>query len=160
MSSNRVQLLLLQRDHAWSKEEWIVPLSVALEGVTAETAAWEPRGGGNSIWQTVLHINYYNERLLKRLTGEPLGITLPTNDATFEGAGGSADEEQWQDTVRRTHELAAKLREVIARYSDEDLEKPYGNWTVGEELATWMLHDAYHSGQVVLIRRQLGNWRG
>lgn len=159
MGLNRAQLLLLQRDHAWSQEEWIVPLAVALDGVTAETAAWEPKGGGNSIWQTMMHINYYNDRLLRRLAREPFGTSGPSNDATFEGAGSAADEEGWRKTVSQTHATSARIREVIAGYSDEDLDKPYGPWTVGEQLAAWMLHDAYHSGQIVLIRKQLGKWR-
>ncbi|MDQ6421513.1 DinB family protein [Paenibacillus sp. LHD-117] len=158
MSMNRVELLLLQRDQSWSREEWIVPLGVALEGVRASVAAWKPQGGGNSIWETVRHINFYNDRLL-RLTGEPLGEGAASNDATFLGEGGSEDEAAWQATLGRTHELADRLRETIAALSEGDLEKPYIESTVGRQLADWMLHDGYHSGQVVLIRKQLGDWR-
>jgi uncharacterized damage-inducible protein DinB len=159
MSFTRVQLLLLQRDESWNQEEWIAPLAVALDGVTAEVASWKPGGSGNSIWETLLHMNYYNERMLKRLIGEPLEARLPSNDATFEGAGGAKDEDGWRETARKAHELSAKLREVLAGLADEDLDKPIDNSTFGKALASWMLHDAYHCGQVVLIRRQLGNWR-
>lgn len=159
MRLNRIELMLLQRDQSWSREEWIVPLSVALDGVTADAAAWEPQGGGNSIWQTVRHINYYNGRMLARLTGEEPGQGLETNEATFEGSGGAKDEEGWRKELAHTHALAGKLREAIAALADDDLEKPFGSSTFGEELAAWLLHDGYHSGQVVLIRKQLGVWR-
>ncbi|RJE85162.1 DinB family protein [Paenibacillus sp. 1011MAR3C5] len=158
MELNKVELLLLQREQAWDKEEWIVPLAVALDGLTAKVAAWEPVGGGNSIWQTLLHINYYNEDLLYRLRNQPLGPRV-TNKATFGTTGQPDDEEGWQAVVARAHELAEGLRETIASLSDEDLEKPFASSTIGQELSIWLLHDAYHSGQIVLIRRQLGAWR-
>lgn len=158
MGLSKVELLLQQREEAWNKEGWVVPLAVALEGLTAKAAAWEPEGGGNSIWQTLLHINYYNEDLLYRLRNLPLG-TRVSNKATFGITGSADDEAGWQSVVARTHELADGLQETISSLSDEDLEKPFGGSTIGQELARWQLHDAYHSGQIVLIRRQLGDWR-
>lgn len=158
MGLNKVELLLLQREQVWDNEAWIVPLSVALDGVTSEVAAWQPQGGGNSIWQLLHHVNYYNEEILNRLTDQPLGTRI-NNRATFGSIGRADDEAGWLETVARTHELAERLREVIASLTDEDLEKPFASTTIGQELAVWLLHDAYHSGQIVFIRRQLGAWR-
>lgn len=80
MSITPVDLLVVQKDNTWDVEEWIVPLSTALEGLTAEQAAWAPPGGGNTIWQTVNHINYYNGRMLSRLKGIEPGPRFETNE--------------------------------------------------------------------------------
>ncbi|WP_068785122.1 DinB family protein [Paenibacillus phocaensis] len=159
MSVRATDLLALQKDNTWEEEEWIVPLSTALAGLTAEQAVWAPPGGGNTIWQTVNHINYYNERMLSRLTGVEPGARVETNEETF--AVGTADEASWTDVMAETKRIQLELREVIASLSEDELEAPYANTneSVGRELSRWMLHDAYHAGQIVLIRRQQGSWR-
>lgn len=161
MSVNAVDLLVLQKDNTWELEEWIVPLSTALAGTTAEQAVWAPPGGGNTIWQTVNHINYYNERILSRLNGIDPGATVDTNEETFVGTGGTLDETAWADVLAETKRIQLELREAIASLSGDDLEAPYGNSeeSIGRQLSRWMLHDAYHAGQIVLIRRQQGSWR-
>lgn len=161
MSVSAVDLLVLQKDNTWELEEWIVPLSTALAGVTGEQAAWAPPGGGNTIWQTVNHINYYNARILSRLKGIDPGTAVETNEETFAGVGGSQEEAAWAVVQSETKRIQLELREVIASLSESDLEAPYANSneSVGRQLARWLLHDAYHAGQIVLIRRQQGSWR-
>lgn len=161
MSVNPVDLLVVQKDNTWDVEEWIVPLSTALEGLTAEQAAWAPPGGGNTIWQTVNHINYYNGRILSRLRGINPGPALEKNEDTFAGTGGTSDEAAWADVLAETKRIQQELREAIASLTDEALEAPYANTgeSFGRELSRWLLHDAYHAGQIVLIRRQQGSWR-
>lgn len=161
MSAGPVELFVVQKDNTWNVEEWIVPLSTALEGLTAEQAAWAPPGGGNSIWQTVNHFNYYNERMLSRLRGFEPGPRFETNEETFNVTGDAQDEAAWADVLAETQRLQLELREVIASLTDEALAAPYVNTgeTYAHELSRWLLHDAYHAGQIVLIRRQQGSWR-
>lgn len=160
MSITPVDLLVVQKDNTWDVEEWIVPLSTALEGLTAEQAAWAPPGGGNTIWQTVNHINYYNGRMLSRLKGIEPGPRFETNEESFNGTG-VQDEAAWEDVLAETKRIQLELREVIASLTAEALAAPYVNTgeSYGHELSRWMLHDAYHAGQIVLIRRQQGAWR-
>lgn len=161
MPKDRASLLLLQKEQTWNQEEWIVPLSTALEGLSDEQAAWQPPGGGNTIRETVNHLNYYNGRNLNRLSGIAGGPQAQSNEATFENQAGQADHAElaWDDLFRQTAEIAAGLREAIARLTEDDLNKPVGEITLGEHLASWLLHDAYHAGQIVLIRKQQGSWR-
>ncbi|MBD2871273.1 DinB family protein [Paenibacillus arenilitoris] len=143
MSKNRVDLLALQKSNTWDQVEWIVPLVAALDG------------GGNSTWQTVNHVNYYNERMLNRLTGKSVGSGASSNEATFgEPDAGGGDEREWRENDARTHAIASELSAAIAALTDADLDKPYGSSTLGEKLARWMLHGAYYSVQIVLIRKQ------
>ncbi|GAB2724373.1 DinB family protein [Paenibacillus thermoaerophilus] len=157
MKRSRIDLLLLQRDHSWEKEEWFPPLSVALEGVSAREASWKPPGGGNTIRQIVRHINYYNERLLDRLAGKSPKYDN-SNDATFGEPGEDEDESGWRATLEQTRRIAEELRKAMAALSDDDLDNTLSSATIGEQLALWMTHDAYHTGQIVLIRKQQGTW--
>ncbi|MGG6309859.1 DinB family protein [Paenibacillus macerans] len=161
MSLNAIELLVLQKDNTWELAEWIVPLATALEGVTAQQAAWPPPGGGNTIWQTVSHINYYNQRILSRLKGIDPGARVETNEETFAVNDDGQDEKAWADALAETKRIALELRDAIAGLSESDLKAPYATTTesTGRELSRWMLHDAYHAGQIVLIRKQQGSWR-
>lgn len=147
----------MQRELSWEKEEWFVPLAKALEGVGAAEAAWQPPGGGNTIWQTVNHINYWNHRMLGYMTGAtmPKGIT---NDETFGEPGSPDDTAGWAATMERTQQVAERVRAVLAELTDADLAKPLGSGTYGAALPSWLTHDAYHTGQIVLIRKQQGSW--
>lgn len=69
------------------------------------------------------------------------------------------DHEGWQETLKEAEALVNQLLVAITALNDADLDKPLGSDTLGAELSRWTLHDAYHSGQIVLIRKQLGTWR-
>lgn len=152
------ELLRLNWEICYDKEDWFLPVAEAVSGVTAEQANWRPDGGrANTIWETLNHLIYYKERLLKRWTGEetayPKGVT---NEDTFTVE--ATDEAAWEQTVRRSHDVHLAIRERIAGLKDEDWE----NAIPSRQLDTWLnslaMHDAYHAGQIVLIRKLQGSW--
>lgn len=148
--------------HGWAtsydKEDWFTPVGDAVQGIGAEQASWKPEGGrANSIWETLNHLTFYKERLLKRLTGEetayPEGVT---NDDTFrvEDTGEAA----WAEAVARSRAVHAAIRERIAALGDEDWEgavpgRPLDGW-----LYSLIQHDAHHGGQILLLRKLQGSW--
>lgn len=158
MSRSQVEFLRLTREYSWDKEAWFPPLADGLKDLTVAQAAWQPTGGGNTIWQIVNHLNYYNQRLLHRITGEPLGPALADNYATFGAGDQAADEAAWQSTVEQTRAIAAGWARVLAELTDADLDRPLPQGTLGEALVAWIGHDAYHTGQIVLLRKQQGSW--
>lgn len=40
------------------EENWFVPMTRALDGLTAEQAAWRDESTNNSIWQNVNHLSF------------------------------------------------------------------------------------------------------
>ncbi|HYG57650.1 MAG TPA: DinB family protein [Symbiobacteriaceae bacterium] len=156
MTRDRMDLLLKLKDFGWNQEGWFAPLAAALEGVTAAQASWQPPGGGNTIWQTVNHLNYYNGRLLRRFTGQPLEQGLPDNDSTFAVQEGA--EAQWLAALEQTRHIADGLRGVLGEMTDQDLGKPFNDGTLQDTLVSWIMHDVYHTGQIVLLRKQQGSW--
>lgn len=158
MSRPKMELFAKLWDYNWDEEAWFLPLAQALEGVTPAQAVWQPPGGGNTIRQTLEHLNYYNERLLCRLTGTTFALSAANNDDTFGGAGDPADADGWQAELDRTKRIGEGLRKALAAMADADLATAVGTHTVGDTLTAWVMHTAYHTGQIVLIRKQQGSW--
>ncbi|MBO7742721.1 DinB family protein [Paenibacillus sp. MWE-103] len=157
---NANDLLLRNWDACHDKEDWYPPLADALNGLTAEQADWHPAGEhANTIRETVHHLIFYKERLLRRLTGEETAY-LPgvTNDDTFAARPG--EPEDWHAAAARLAEVHQAIRDRIAAWNEHDFERqlpgqrlPFGIWA--NSLA---LHDAYHTGQIILIRKLQGSW--
>jgi hypothetical protein len=55
--------LLKQFDRCYNENGWFVAVRKAIEGVTAEQAAWKPEGSDNSIWESLAHISYLQQCL-------------------------------------------------------------------------------------------------
>jgi uncharacterized damage-inducible protein DinB len=154
-----LELLRIEKDAVWDTEHWFIPLMMALDGVTAAQAAWQPPGAGNSIWQTVMHLNYYNERFLHRMLGTAPGQSVANNDETFVPAGGDNQEAAWAAELERTRRIGAGWQSALAELTDEAIARPIGeSTTVGQQLPHLLMHVAYHTGQIVLLRKQQGSW--
>ncbi len=153
MKVELMDVFRMEYDFSWDTETWFVPLETALDGLKSSDASWQPPGGGNTIWQTVNHLNYYNDLLVSRINGTPPGKKEPNNKATFGDTGNPEESEKWNAVVEETYLISEKLRKLLAEVNDSQLEKEY----VGG-LARHILHNVYHIGQIVLIRKQQGSW--
>src|SRR6476469_9047419 len=82
----------------YDEDGWFVSLRKALDGVTAEQAAWKPAGVDNSIHETVNHLVFWNDRWLQRYRGELDRPEDVENTGTFkspEADWGCALEKLW-----------------------------------------------------------------
>lgn len=157
---NKVELLLHGWDSCYEKEDWYPPLTDALKELSEEQANWRPEGEPvNTIWENVHHLIFYKERLLKRMTGEesdyPEGLS---NDDTF--AVQSMSNKDWQETLDRLQSVHQGIRDQIARWEEEEFEHIFPNrsQSVGRWVNSLIMHDAYHTGQIMFIRKLQGSW--
>lgn len=157
MAENRSEDLLHLMDQTFSEEGWYVPLAKAVEGVTAAQAAWVSPAGGNSIRQIVSHVTFWKEYFLGRIQGKPKPEVELDNTATFGDPGDPSDEGGWVDLVARLVRVHTQLRELAT--NEESLQKSFGKVTVSQVLADMAGHDAYHAGQIILLRKQQGSWQ-
>jgi uncharacterized damage-inducible protein DinB len=155
-------ILLDQLAACQDDESWYVPLTVALDGLTAPQAASHEPGSTHSIWQIVSHLTFWNEQWLRRFQGDPLPSPPVNNDATFDIGDQVGGEVDWQEAVARLHHELSAWRAALAGCSEAKLDEPVPNfpvqapwWGVVSNLAT---HNVYHIGQMVSIRKQQGNW--
>ena len=87
--------LLEQLRTTHNQKDWFVPISVAMEGLTAEQASWKDTSGNHSIGQLTYHLLFWNRRELAKFKNEPRDNFSGNNEETFN----NFDSKQWNDTV-------------------------------------------------------------
>lgn len=144
-----------------SDSSWFTPLEEALDGVTAPVASWRPSDDFNSIWQIVNHLTFWTEFVSGRLLGsKPTGKHID-NQMTFGEPGDPGNERGWELTLSRLYLVYRDFRSHLERSSLEDMNRIVNS--AGSSASTMisgcLLHDSYHIGQIVLLRRLQGHWK-
>jgi uncharacterized damage-inducible protein DinB len=127
----------------------------ALRGVAVEQAAWKPGPQRHSIWELALHIAYWKYAVRRRLTGES-GGTVERAPRNWPHAADPTDARTWaadRALLRREH---ARLLDAVDAVPAAALGRhaPGGRkWTYGELILGVAQHDAYHTGQIQLMKR-------
>ncbi|KZE69534.1 hypothetical protein AWM68_02665 [Fictibacillus phosphorivorans] len=152
MTKSRSDLLLTVLDSTFDKESWYAPLKPAIDGITAEQASWTPPGEAmKSIWENLNHLIYYKERLVANLENREWTNHLD-GDATFDLTEQTNDDQEWQKVVERAENVHNRLREILSNTTDEVLGQH------SQKLLDIFLHDAYHTGQIMQVRKMQGSW--
>lgn len=156
---SKKELLLHNWNCTYGQEDWYPPLRDALSGLTAAQASWRPVGeAANTIWETLSHLLFYKERLLHRLLGTEFPLSANSNDDTFIPAGGPDDEDAWQAAQLRMENVHRQIREKLETLTEEAFDQMLPTTTIAQSLMSIMLHDAYHTGEIVQIRKLQGSW--
>ncbi|ODG91086.1 MULTISPECIES: DinB family protein [Bacillaceae] len=151
---NRKEMFLNVLDKTYDKESWFAPLKNSIEGITAEQAGWRPTGEATkSIWENVNHLLYYKERIVANLEGREWTQNLD-GDQTFFLTEQSNEENEWKKVIERLENTSFSLRQLLSNMTDEELMK--NSFEV--KLMDLLLHDAYHTGQIIQIRKMQGSW--
>jgi uncharacterized damage-inducible protein DinB len=134
----------------------------ALDGVNATEAAWTSSGTSNSIWQIVNHLIFWNVDVIHRIKGTEHLHKAESNEDTFGKPGDPEDENGWAQTVQHFNEVMEQLKTVIAELDDEKLKAPYAanSPSIERLLSHIMMHDTYHLGQIVMLRKLQSSWGG
>ncbi|WP_309570726.1 DinB family protein [Deinococcus sp.] len=128
-----------------------LPPSRALGDLRAEVASRRVDGSPHTIAQIVGHMHFWQTYTLKLARGEQ----PPTPAHAAEGWP-DVRAEQW-NAVQRAFLDGLKETKRVAR--EEDLSRPVREGeTLGYELTLHVIHNAVHTGQVILLRRMLGAW--
>jgi len=140
----------------FEEETWQAPLTASLEGLTASQAAWKPERAPNSIWMVVNHLSLWKEYHVARLTGEP---PRPSGWAEKLDWHEIRDmtERAWQAAMERLRMAQKRLVAELATRTDEDLARPLpGGTSPLYKIQSMVPHDAYHCGQIRLLRALQG----
>ena len=143
------QLLLDALDTVHTHDGWITDLPKSLRGVRVDQALWKPDAETSSIWEITLHVNQWLEDLMRDLRGEeaPKPDDWPPVTDSSDAA--------WQLTMEKTLHNTKELRSLVADLTRDALLQPAkGRKTpVFSHLISILIHDAYHSGQIVKMRQ-------
>lgn len=133
---------------------WYAPLKPAIEGITAEQASWRPTGEATkTIWENLNHLIYYKERLVANLEGREWTHNL-SGDENFYLTEQSIEDKEWKKVVERAETAHRNLRKILSKTSVEELDQ----YSLEGKLLDIFLHDAYHTGQIIQIRKMQGSW--
>jgi uncharacterized damage-inducible protein DinB len=127
----------------------------ALRGVTAEQAAWRPGPRRKSIWALTLHIAYWNYAVRRLLDGSARGA-FPRAPSNWPAPPARPDAQAWASDVALLREEHDRLAAAALRVDPKRLgRRPVSSkqWTYGELLVGIAMHDAYHTGQIQLLKR-------
>ena len=150
MKENK-RLKKLIKDH-FNGEPWIdVGLMQTLKGLSPTDAATNINGL-NSVWEIIHHITCWRITLLKRIKGEKIpspadNYFIPVADKTPKA---------WRETIAR---LKSSQKDLLL-FLNKDIAGPdeipaQGAYTRYELLQGVLQHDAYHLGQILLIKKMM-----
>jgi uncharacterized damage-inducible protein DinB len=141
-------VLLEQLQTTHDKEDWFVPASVAVDGLTAEQAKWSPGPGNHSIGQLAYHIWYWDDRALQQFNGVKPSPFDGNNNETFDNFTPA----QWTDLVKKLNQVLADWEKAVESADDAKLAEN------ASLIAHVGAHNAYHIGQILYVRKQQGVW--
>ncbi len=127
----------------------------AVRDVSAEAAHWTPAPGRASIWGLTLHIAYWKYTIRRHLVREPIP-RFPRHPANFPAVPRRADETLWQADralLATEHRLLAEAIDAFSLGKFGHIPAAGKRWTFGRMLIGVAMHDAYHTGQIQLLKR-------
>jgi hypothetical protein len=157
MAAAPLSLLVEAIQPATGRQGWHggpTPLG-ALRGVTAEQAHWRPSPRRKSIWVLTLHIAYWKYAVRRLLEGSERGA-FPRRPSNWPSPPAHADARGWADDVallRTEHERLVRAAASIAPSWLPRRPPTSRRWTYGELVVGIAMHDAYHTGQIQLLKR-------
>jgi uncharacterized damage-inducible protein DinB len=145
---NRIVKLFTDLQHG---DCWIgTNFKETLHGVEAAMAADTIGANSNSIWQLTTHIIYWRTTVVNRLTGS--NNPPPFKDFLLPE---ELSEVNWKQTLQDFEAAYHALRTAINKIKEEQLDKPSPKegQTFYELIMGCLQHDAYHLGQMVLLKK-------
>lgn len=167
MTSNRRSSSAAHRDQAL--REQLVALMTggnahadfekAIRGLPAELRGKRPRGAEHSPWQLLEHMRIAQWDILEfSRDAEHESPRWP--EGYWPAAAAPPDERAWDKSVRAfRRDLKAMCGLVADPATDLYAKIPHGTGqTILREALLAADHNAYHTGQLILVRRLLGAW--
>lgn len=130
-------------------------LADLLDGVTAEQASAHPVSGAHSIWELVLHATAWTEIARERLAGSAKANPTPEEDWP---PVLDTSPDAWRAAIEQLKEGHRELAAEAARMDDAMLvgRVPGKDHSVIVMMQGVVEHDAYHGGQIAILKRALG----
>ena len=130
----------------------------ALRGVSAAVAHRRPAPGRHSIWELALHIPYWKYAVRRHLEAVPAG-SFPRSPANWPAVPARPTEAAWQADRELLAEEHRRFVEAVERFPVARLNRrppTKRRWTYAEMIIGVLVHDAYHTGQMQLVKRLVG----
>jgi hypothetical protein len=141
-------ILLEQLKTTHNVKDWFVPPSLAVAGLTAEQANWKDNTENHSIAQLTTHLIFWDRQTLDKFEGKPQSAFNGDNKETFS----PVTEKTWSATVQSLDSVLTALENAVKNADENKLKTWYST------IAHIGTHNAYHTGQILYIRKMKGWW--
>ena len=141
-------VLLEQLRTTHDQEDWFVPVSIAVTGLTADQAKWSPGKGQHSVGQLAYHLWFWDERALEEFNGVKPADFNGNNAETFDDFNAA----QWDDLVKKLNQVLSDWEKAVQNADDKKLAEK------ASLVAHVGAHNAYHVGQILYARKLQGAW--
>lgn len=141
-------ILLEQLKYTHDVQDWFVPAKQSVAGLTAEQAIWKPGNGDHSVAELVSHLLFWDKQQLATFQGQKAPAYSGKNDDTFQ----MVNKGNWDASVRELDAVMTGWEKAVAAADDATLQK------FASTIAHISAHNAYHTGQILYIRKQQGSW--
>jgi hypothetical protein len=152
------EVLLDQLAACHDDESWFKPSKTILNDLSAEEAIWKAADNRQSIWALANHLIFWNEKWINRFNDELFEEISITNDETFELDQLKLNEESWNETIRRLSNSFLDWREAVMNCEQSKLERripSYFNAQWWGVISNLCIHNAYHIGQMMLLKKEV-----
>jgi uncharacterized damage-inducible protein DinB len=135
-------------------------LAENIGAINAEQAASRPLPEAHSVWEIVLHITGWTREVARRLEGGEPGLPAEGDWPSV----GRISEQAWARAREALGEAHTSVAAAVARFPESrwrdrvggERDAPLGTGvSYAAMLAGLLQHDAYHGGQVGLLRKAL-----
>ena len=114
----------------------------------AEQSNWKDSTENHSIAELVSHLTFWNEAFLKDINGEDLSDFDMENELTFK----IYSEKEWKSAVSKLDSIQTEFERITEKANEEQLSE------LAPDILTMTAHNAYHTGQIIYIRKRKGWW--
>ena len=156
------ELIADELARAWGGDAWHGPaLRELLGDVTAQEANARPIASAHSVWELVLHLTVWAREVERRTLGSPPGEPLEGDWPATPADGSVPGWNEARDALATSHD---SLRTAVLSLAPAALDQMVGatrDQPLGSGVPLRVMlhgvaqHDAYHAGQVALLKKLL-----
>ncbi|MDX1673057.1 MAG: DinB family protein [Balneolaceae bacterium] len=136
-----------------------IDLQRAVKDIPFKDIGRRPQGLPYSVWEQVEHIRISQYDIVQ-FSLDPEYDSPSWPEGYWPANASPPSQERWEEALQAIEEDHRRMIELVED-SDNDLFKPFPHGdgqTLFREAMLIVDHNAYHVGQIVVIRRLLGNW--
>ncbi len=138
-----------QFEACFDQSAWFASAKSALENLSAADAVWKATDEVHSVCEIISHLNFYNRKHLQRFKG------IEVADETVEIAETySPETPNWDETFGTFNVIMLEWKTLLETVDEAKLSN--NDWA--SVIAHINIHNAYHIGQIVFVRKLHGNW--
>jgi hypothetical protein len=156
------ELIADELARAWGGDAWHGPaLRELLADVTAAEAIARPIPSAHTIWELVLHLTVWAREVERRARGSAPGEPV---EGDWPAAPADADETPWGEARDALDAAHRSLRGTVLGLAPSAIDRTIGaerDQPLGSGVPVRVMlhgvaqHDAYHAGQVALLKKLL-----